>query len=365
MPEFIPALELAERYYNELVGPLLRHHYPRLQYAAALIGYGSEVLGFDTPMSMDHAWAPRMHIFLAEADLGLAGELDALLRRTLPVRFMGFPLGVRPSDDEPGIFFMDEQASPGDVRHRVIFSSLRQFIGEVLGWDMQAAPEPADWLIFPQQVLRTLTAGRVFCDDRAELGNLRRALAFYPDDIWRYLLAAGWDRIGQEQPLMQRAGDAGDALGAAIMSARLSHDVMQLCFLLERTYAPYPKWFGSGFQRLECAGRFMPVLLQAQVGDWRERAEALGRATEMLAALQNGLDLTGGPLPEKLVSFHQRPYRVIPAEEIATALLESIQDVQVRRIAAKGPLGGLDQFSDNTILRSRPLWREALKKLYD
>ncbi|NTU80855.1 MAG: hypothetical protein HGA45_15995 [Chloroflexales bacterium] len=28
---------------------------------------------------------------------------------------------------------------------------------------------------------------------------------------------------------------------------------MGLCFLIERHYAPYPKWFGSAFQRLACA----------------------------------------------------------------------------------------------------------------
>ncbi|MCP6756936.1 DUF4037 domain-containing protein, partial [Klebsiella pneumoniae] len=63
---------------------------------------------------------------------------------------------------------------------------------------------------------------------------------------------------------MQRAGYVGDELGSAIMGSRLVRDVMALCFLMERQYAPYPKWFGSAFKRLSCAGAISPLLWQAQ-----------------------------------------------------------------------------------------------------
>src|SRR5512137_1491318 len=112
MPNFIPGLDLCERYYAELARPLLDRYYPNLRHAAALIGYGSEVLGFDTEMSMDHAWSPRLLLFLREADLPLAGQIHAMFRRELPTHFLGFPLGTRPSDHEPGIFFMDDKTQP-------------------------------------------------------------------------------------------------------------------------------------------------------------------------------------------------------------------------------------------------------------
>ncbi len=50
MPEFIPGLELSRLFYWEVVRPLMDRHYPGLPHAAALIGLGSEVLGFDTQM---------------------------------------------------------------------------------------------------------------------------------------------------------------------------------------------------------------------------------------------------------------------------------------------------------------------------
>ncbi|GHO62603.1 hypothetical protein KSC_014950 [Ktedonobacter sp. SOSP1-52] len=63
MPIFIPGVELSRRFYEEIVHPLLVEAYPELAYAAALIGPGSEVLGFDSEMSMDHDWGPRLFIY--------------------------------------------------------------------------------------------------------------------------------------------------------------------------------------------------------------------------------------------------------------------------------------------------------------
>lgn len=364
MPTFMPGLELAERYYQGLVQPLLRTHFPGLRYAAALIGYGSEVLGFDTPMSMDHAWAPRMQLFLAQDETGQASGVDEMLKRNLPATFLGFPLGTQASLDEPGVFFMAEDTRAGDVAHKVQVTNLRDFILEELDWDLRLELEPADWLSFSSQALLAITAGRVFFDNAGELSALRQKLAFYPREIWLYLLACGWDRIGQEDALMQRAGLVGDESGSAIIASRLVRDSMSLCFLMESRYAPYPKWFGSAFKNLECAPELSPLLWQAQVAaTWPERARAIGLVCELLARKHNTLKLTE-PQPERLTAFHGRPFQVIKAELISGAILKSITDPEICRIAQKGPLGSLDQFSDSSILRSDPRWRQAIKHLY-
>jgi len=44
---FTPGLDLARLYYAEVVRPLLDNEYPGLAHSAALIGPGSEVLGFE------------------------------------------------------------------------------------------------------------------------------------------------------------------------------------------------------------------------------------------------------------------------------------------------------------------------------
>lgn len=54
MPPFVPRLRLNQRYYESIVRPIIADAFPRLFYAAALIGYGSDVLGYDTERSTDH-----------------------------------------------------------------------------------------------------------------------------------------------------------------------------------------------------------------------------------------------------------------------------------------------------------------------
>lgn len=122
-----------------------------------------------------------------------------------------------------------------------------------MNFDIDQEIELADWLTFPEQKLRTITAGEVF-DDHIGVEDVRRRFAWYPNDVWLYLLASGWNRIGQEEHLMGRAGLAGDEIGSALIASRLVRDIMRLCFLMERSYSPYPKWFGTAFRRLACAG---------------------------------------------------------------------------------------------------------------
>jgi|SRR5215213_5670313 len=68
MPKFVPGLKLSKLFYRQQVRPILNREFPTLRYSAAVIGWGSEVLGFDTPMSRDHHWGPRVLLFLSEKD---------------------------------------------------------------------------------------------------------------------------------------------------------------------------------------------------------------------------------------------------------------------------------------------------------
>jgi hypothetical protein len=50
----VAGLRLAAEFYQDVVRPLLDEAFPALRYAAALLGPGSEVLGYDTARSTDH-----------------------------------------------------------------------------------------------------------------------------------------------------------------------------------------------------------------------------------------------------------------------------------------------------------------------
>jgi hypothetical protein len=176
MPAFLPGLELSRLFFAEAVRPVLTARFPRLRYAAALLGGGSEVLGFDTPMSADHGWGPRVDLFLAEADFAAVRDaVDAALRRELPHRFRGHPTSFTPPDPaDHGTQLLDPREG-GEVHHRVALFTTRGFFLEYLAFDPadSARPiKPADWLTFPAQKLRTVAAG---ASSTTSLGSRRRA----------------------------------------------------------------------------------------------------------------------------------------------------------------------------------------------
>lgn len=365
MTTFVPGLALGEQFYHEAVKPLLDTVFPGLRYSAALIGSGSEILGFDTPISSDHHWGPRVMLFLDEQDhAALASSVHTTLSEKLPYSFRGYPTNFAPPDPNDRGTQLLQPIEHGPINHRVEILTIQGFVQDYLDFDLSRDIATADWLSFPEQKLRTLTAGAVY-HDQIGLQAMRDRFAYYPHDVWLYLLAAGWHRIGQEEHLMGRAGSAGDELGAALIGSRLVRDLMRLCFLMERQYAPYPKWFGTAFAKLNCAPVVSPILRQAQSAtSWQERERYLAAAYEHVAAMHNALGITE-PLPAQATPFFTRPFLVIWGGRFAEAISARITDPIVAQLAQRPLIGSIDQFSDSTDILSNPSWRTTLRQLYD
>ena len=364
MPDFIPGLELCGRFYREAIRPILDADFPGLVHSAAMIHTGSEVLGFDTPQSTDHNWGPRVDLFLTERDQPYFAEsITETLRHKLPYQFCGYSTNFAPVSGEPrSVLPQDVQTGP--INHRVFVYTVRSFFKDYLAFDISNEISPADWLTFPDQKLRTLTSGSVYHDGLGDLTVLQAKLSYYPRDVWLYLLASVWGRIGQEEAFVGRCGAVGDDLGSRVIAARLVRDLMRLCFLSERQYAPYPKWFGTGFSRLNCAEELTPIFQRVlSAENWRERESHLSEAYSIVAEMHNSLGITAS-LPTKVSSFHERPYLVIHGDEFSGAIKAEIKDPEVQRIAAKTTIGSIDQFSDSTDLIAYAGLRQHLVSLY-
>jgi hypothetical protein len=134
--EFVPGLRLAGEFYAEAVRPLLEAEFPGLGYAAALIGPGSEVLGFDTERSTDHDWGPRLLVFVDDEDAErLGGAVGEMLDRRLPAAFGGYPVAFGVTRD-PG----------SGTRHRVEVFGLGGWLTWRLGFDPRGGVTVQDWL---------------------------------------------------------------------------------------------------------------------------------------------------------------------------------------------------------------------------
>jgi hypothetical protein len=357
---FVPGLDLSERFYHEEVAGILARRFPGLPHTAGLIGYGSDVLGLDTPMSRDHMWGPRLALLLPESGFDLVRrDVDTALREELPTEFLGYPTHFGSADGE-GVRIMQAREC-GPVDHLIEITTLRLFwIGE-LGIDPSQPLSARDWLAFPEQKLLMVTGGKLYHDD-LEVEAARMALRWYPRDVWLYLLACGWQQVAQEEPFVGRTGDLGDELGSRLITARLAQAFMRLAFLLEQRYAPYSKWFGTAFRKLALAGPLEPRLQAAlRVNGWPEREQSLIAAAQVLVEAQNRLGFVA-PQDAAGEYFHGRPFQVVHAGRIAEALREAIADPELRRLPLYGSVSQSIRSTD--ILEDPPATRR-LAALYD
>ncbi len=367
----MPGLTLSKRLFENAVQPLMAEHAPGLRFAAGLFGAGSDVLGYDTARSMDHDWGPRLVLFLDDPDWPTwASRLDALFRTSLPRTIAGFPTGTAEFTTDPGIRHMIDADGEGPIDHLITITTVERWFGGIAeahvdtsdwvrlpaDWlasvtsaaigEPPASLDPATWVTIHQQWLLEATAGEIFRDDTGAVAKVRAALAWYPDDVWRYLMAAQWTRIDQLEPFIGRCGEAGDDLGSQLVAMTLVRDAMRLAFLLERRYAPYPKWFGTAFGRLDLAPALTLHLDRARFATaWREREAGVVAAMVTLANRHNDLGLTSwvDPAPRP---FHSRPFTILGGARFTEALLASITDPDLRALPLH--LGGLDQYIDST-----------------
>jgi hypothetical protein len=353
MAHFIPGLELNRAFYREAVAPILAANFTRLIHSAALIGYGSDVLGYDSERSTDHEWGPRLMLFLDDGDrAALGSQITDALAMHLPTTFRGYSTNFAKAD-ENGVRWM-VPGEAGHIDHHVYIHTVSGLVRLMLNIEPGQTLDSVDWLLMSQQKLLEITSGEVFHDGLGTLVPLRETLGWYPRDVWLFMMAAGWYRIAQEEHFVGRCSEHGDDLGSRLVAGRIVRDLMRLCLLMERRYAPYSKWLGTAFSRLACAPRLNPILRAAMsASSWQDRETHLSAAYEAVARMHNALGVTEA-LDPSMMQFYERPYRVLGAGRFAKAVSDAIADDELKSIyAAANGIGAVDQFVDSTNLLGR------------
>jgi hypothetical protein len=315
--------EFSQAFHAEAVAPLLERRFPGLRYAAARLGSGSDVLGFDDEISRDHDWGARLTLLVDEPDRDAVVEVDAMLEAELPQEFRGRPVRFGTT------------WHPAET-HKVQATTVMDFAASRLGADPRNGLSTLEWLCLTGHSVLETVGGPVFHDDTADLAKLRDLLEWYPSDVEQYVTACAWQRVAQGLPLAGRTAGTGQELQSRVLYAGLVNDLMHLAFLRERAWMPYPKWREARFTALKVAPALREHLNSALAADdWRLREKGVIGAAEIL----------GG----QAVPFFDRPYRTVNVPEGGLGL----------------PLvGSIEQWVHSSDILARPELRPAVIAAY-
>jgi hypothetical protein len=330
---FIKGLELNKGFYADIVKPLLDKKYPNLPYTAALLGYGSDVLGFDTETSMDHNWGPRLQLFIKARDKSLIPELRGYFSLELPFLYKNFPVNFSKAgyDGTARMEFTDKRP----VNHFIEITTFEDYLKNRYSIDKTNNFAYKDWLNFTDQNLIEITSGIVFYDGLKEVNNTREELKFYPLDICKLRLAVLWNYISNKEAFIGRSIALDDYIGLKINAARIINYLIKILFYLERCYIPYCKWFGHAFKRLNAysdAGDMIINLLKENIPEKIESG-ICELYENVLERHNKNKELP--PIENKTRYYFTRPYKVIFAENIVAELINSIENETLRKTNLK------------------------------
>jgi len=313
--DFIPELELNRGFYSDIVKGMIERRHPNLQYAAGLTGHCSGCLGFDTHISTDHGWGPRLQIFLNEEDhKNLRSSLNEMFSNELPLKYRGFP-----TNQFKGCWGMEE-IDEGPVNHWIQIETIQSFFNNDVYWDCDKPPTLHEWLSFTDQGLRELTSGEIYHDGIGKIAQARKWISYYPDEVWFFKMWCLWSAIVEEDAFVGRSNDLNDFIGEKLITSRIINKLMKLCFLVERQYYPYSKWFGTAFTKLHCGHHLSEVIKTIMTGNsFTIRNNALCQFYQEVGTMHNQLEITEA-IDTNIINYHGRPYKGMDPEPFCSEL---------------------------------------------
>lgn len=360
MAEFIKGLTLCECFFHEIAEPILEKHFPGLEYSAGLLGYGSDVLGYDDPTSTDHMWGPRFYLFLKQEELKHKDAIMEVFSQELPYTYRGYSVHFSEPDANDNGVRHAEYISEGKVSSLIMIYDFDDFIEGYLGKRNLQKLDYLDWLSFSEHRLLALSSGKIFYD-RLGVQNRLALLAYYPEQVKFYLLASDWSIIAEEQAFMKRCWKYGDDVGSRIIASRIADRLMRLCFLYKNRNAPYSKWFGTAFLGLEIDPEIYRNIRGALFANTAEICEKhLVEAQHLVGELHNMCGITE-PVDCSVRNYFSRDIRVISAENFAETIRRKLEGTffeKMPMIATISQIGNLSTLSDDC--RNQ----EKIKELY-
>jgi hypothetical protein len=328
---FVKGRILSGQFYSDAIRPLLAN----IPHDACLVGEGSDVLGYDQPVSMDHDWGPRLTLFMA--DESEAAAIRGKIIANLPESFQGFPLR------------RDENAS------NIVVTTVPKWLRENLSIADIDALKISNWLSFPQQHLLQFTGGTSFADLLGHYMHAKKILSWYPNDVWRWMMASQWYLIWSTERLIFRTEEAGDSFGSQLIVHKLIRLIVEMCFLQHRQYKPYDKWLGTAFQKIDIDRSFEKTILEAvSCQNVKHQIELLQKMLFQLGNTHNALHLAKAVDPKTVnyevgVNNAVRPYLIFNSSEYKDACIAGIQNPSLKKLVYTGAIDQMTNVSDAMI----------------
>lgn len=227
--------EIVAKYTSEFIKVKYPDLYSRI--CLALVGVGSECLGFDDEISEDHDFSSRCQLFLDDSDYKTyKSNLESSLK----------------------IFCKDLESLASNLKDvNVEIMPISNFYKYYTLFENGPKTE-SEYRKVPMDLLCVATNGKVFLDNLGKFSEIRnRLLNFYPEDIRLKKIAFQLNKMAQSgQYNYSRMIKRGDTVAANIAQGEFVKHYLEFVHLLNKKYMPFYKWSYRSACSLEILGNF-------------------------------------------------------------------------------------------------------------
>ena len=227
--------EIVAKYTSEFIKAKYPDLYSRI--CLALVGVGSECLGFDDEISEDHDFSSRCQLFLDDSDYKTyKSDLESSLKifcknlESLTSNLKDVNIEIMPISNFYKYYTLFENGPKTESEYRKV----------------------------PMDLLCVATNGKVFLDNLGKFSEIRnRLLNFYPEDIRLKKIAFQLNKMAQSgQYNYSRMIKRGDTVAANIAQGEFVKHYLEFVHLLNKKYMPFYKWSYRSACSLEILGNF-------------------------------------------------------------------------------------------------------------
>ena len=227
--------EIVTKYTSEFIKVKYPDLYSRI--CLALVGVGSECLGFDDEISEDHDFSSRCQLFLDDSDYKTyKSDLESSLN----------------------IFCKDLESLTSNLKDvNIEIMPISNFYKYYTLFENGPKTE-SEYRKVPMDLLCVATNGKVFLDNLGKFSEIRnRLLNFYPEDIRLKKIAFQLNKMAQSgQYNYSRMIKRGDTVAANIAQGEFVKHYLEFVHLLNKKYMPFYKWSYRNACSLEILGNF-------------------------------------------------------------------------------------------------------------